>query len=107
MHTLPESDKLEVSKGIRNAQSFIFNKTRYQTSELMHGGGSSGAAGFTRLTATGTVDGNNTSFTFTQKPVYIINDGAWYVENVGWTWNSGTLIATMSVPPQTNIFGFV
>lgn len=63
--------------------------------------------GFTALTATGTVDGSNAAFTFVSKPTYIIADGAWYVENTGWTWNSGTLTATMSVPPQTNVFGFV
>lgn len=38
MHILPENDKLEVSKGVRNASSFIYGKTRYQTEELMHGG---------------------------------------------------------------------
>lgn len=42
MHELPEKDKLEVSQGIRNAQSFIFNNKRYKIEELMHGGGSSG-----------------------------------------------------------------
>lgn len=41
MHALPEADKLEVSKGIRNAQSFIFNKTKYDISEMMHGAGAS------------------------------------------------------------------
>jgi len=64
-----------------------------------------GGTGFTKLDATGTVDGSNASFTFTQKPTYIISDGAWYVENNGWTWSGST--ATMSVPPQTGIFGFV
>lgn len=50
MHTLPETDKLEVSKGIRNASSFIFNGTRYRTEELMHGGGSSSGGGSTVVT---------------------------------------------------------
>lgn len=63
----------------------------------------SGGGGFTRLTATGTVDGANTTFTFTQKPTYIVSDGAWYRENSGWTYSGST--ATMSVPPQTDIFG--
>ncbi len=40
MHALPENDKLEVSKGIRNASSFIYNGTKYGTHELMHGGSS-------------------------------------------------------------------
>jgi FtsZ-interacting cell division protein YlmF len=62
-------------------------------------------AGLTLLTATGTVDGTNADFTFTSKPTYIVSDGAWYVENTGWTWSSPT--ATMSVPPQSVIWGFV
>ncbi len=60
---------------------------------------------FTPLTATGTVDGSNSAFTFTQKPTYIVSDSAWYRENKGWTWNSGTLTATMTIPPSTDIFG--
>ncbi len=66
---------------------------------------SSVGTGFTLLTATGTVDGSNTTFTFTQKPTYIVSDGAWYVEGSGWSWSG--LTATMSVPPQTGIWGFV
>ncbi len=38
MHGLAENDKLEVSKGIRNASSFIYNGTKYGTHEMMHGG---------------------------------------------------------------------
>lgn len=58
------------------------------------------------LAATGVVDGDNVSFTFTQRPSYIVSDHATYRENVGWTWNSGTLTATMAVPPVDDIFGF-
>lgn len=61
-------------------------------------------AGLTLLTATGTVNGSNTAFTFTTKPTYIVSDGAWYTENNGWTWSGST--ATMSVPPQSVIWGF-
>ena len=64
-----------------------------------------GGTGFTFLTATGTVDGNNSDFTFTSKPEYIVKDGAWYRENNGWTWSGST--ATMSVSPQSDIWGFV
>jgi hypothetical protein len=63
--------------------------------------------GFTFLPATGTVDGVNVTFTFTQKPAYIISDSAWYRENLGWTWNNSILTATLDVPPQSDIFGFV
>lgn len=68
--------------------------------------GGTGGAGFTELTATGTVDGNNTAFTFTELPDYIVSDHAWYKENVGWTWNGGTLTATMTIPPSDDIWGF-
>lgn len=66
---------------------------------------SSGGGGFTELAATGTVNGTNTDFTFTEKPDYIVFDSAWYKENAGWTWNGGTLTATLSVPPQSAIWG--
>lgn len=61
-------------------------------------------AGLTLLTATGTVNGTNTDFTFTSKPTYIVSDGAWYTENNGWTWSGST--ATMNVAPQSVIWGF-
>src|SRR5688572_18453410 len=66
---------------------------------------SGGGAGFTLLPATGSVNGVNASFTFTQKPTYIVSDGAWYVENTGWTWSGST--ATMTIPPNDTIYGFV
>lgn len=66
-----------------------------------------GGSGFTLLPATGTVNGSNTSFTFTQQPTYIVSDHAWYRVNIGWTWNGGSLTATMSVPPADDIWGFV
>lgn len=56
------------------------------------------------LTATGTVNGSNITFTFTQKPAYIVSDGASYRENIGWTWSG--LTATMIIPPNDDIFGF-
>ncbi|MFA6459610.1 MAG: hypothetical protein WCV79_04445 [Candidatus Paceibacterota bacterium] len=67
--------------------------------------GSSG--GFTELPATGTVDGSNTVFTFTEKPTYIVLDHAVYKENMGWTWSVGTLTATMSLPPTDDIYGII
>lgn len=65
---------------------------------------SGGGAGFTLLAATGTIDGNNLTFTFTSKPVYIISDGIWYRENHNWSWSGST--ATMTVPPTDDIYGF-
>lgn len=66
---------------------------------------SSGGSGFTELPATGTVNGNNTAFTFTVKPSYIVTDGVFIKENKGWTWNSGTLTATLTIPPTDDIYG--
>lgn len=68
---------------------------------------SSGGSGFTLLPATGTINGVNAAFTFTQQPTYIVSDHMWYRVNIGWTWNGGTLTATMSVPPNDDIWGFV
>lgn len=68
-----------------------------------------GASGFTKLTATGTVDGNNRVFTFSQTPTYIVSDGVWYEaldSNGGTNW-SGTTTVTMTIPPTTAIWGFV
>ena len=64
-----------------------------------------GSSGITLLPATGTVNGLNASFTFTQEPTVIVSDGATYRVGHGWTWNAGTLTATMSVPPSYDIFG--
>lgn len=62
-----------------------------------------GGGAFTTLPATGVVNGVNTTFTFTQQPTYIVSDGAWYRVNNGWTWS--VLTATMSIPPNNDIYG--
>jgi hypothetical protein len=66
-----------------------------------------GGGGFTLLTPTGTINSVNTAFVFTEQPTYIVSDGAWYRVNKGWTWDSGTLTATMTIPPNDDIYGFV
>jgi hypothetical protein len=70
--------------------------------------GTVSSSGFTLLPATGAIDDTNTDYTFTEKPTYIIQNSVWYRENLGWTWNAGTLTATMAVPTQTgsDIFAF-
>lgn len=113
MHTLPEADKLEVSKGIRNAQSFIYGGTKYKTSELMHGAGSSTGGGFTALSATETPNGVLKVFTFasaTAQPSYLVVDNVWMKAvtksgTVNWTW-LGTQ-ATLTIPPVDDIWGVV
>lgn len=72
-----------------------------------------GGGGFTLLPATGTIDGSNQTFTFTQQPTYIVSDHAWYkAVNAGptagattnWTWS--VLTATLLIPgPIEDIFG--
>lgn len=67
-----------------------------------------GGGGFTELAATGTVNGVNLEFTFTEVPDYIVSDGVWFkpLDNNGgvqWT-NVGTTI-TMVNPPALSIFG--
>ncbi len=69
-----------------------------------HGGSGTSGGGFTLLPATGTIDGVNADFTFTEQPTYIVQDGAWYTVNKGWTWSGFT--ATMTIPPNDNIYGF-
>lgn len=59
-------------------------------------GGGSGSLG--ELAATGAKDDTNREFTFASKPVVIIVNGSSYRENRGWTWNGGTLTATLASP---------
>lgn len=55
------------------------------------------------LTATGTVNGVNASFTFDDAPQAIMADGIIYLENNGYTLSG--LTATMDVPPSQYIKG--
>jgi hypothetical protein len=70
----------------------------------------SGSGGLTELPATGTVNGVNASFIFTTLPTYIVSDHAYYKQTnksgtTNWTWNAGTLTATMTIPPAEDIYG--
>jgi hypothetical protein len=71
---------------------------------------SASASGLNLLTAIGTVNGSNTQFTFTSLPTVIVSDGAMYQQtnSIGqtvWSWNAGTKTVTMTIPPQSDIFG--
>ena len=57
---------------------------------------STSGGGITILTATGTIDDSNTSFTFISKPTEIVINGSSYIENGGWTWAG--LTATLDFP---------
>lgn len=71
MHILPENDKLEVSKGLRNAMSFIHNGRSYRISELMHGGGSGSTPETTDIVFIDNeiVSGTGTNWTLVHIPV--------------------------------------
>lgn len=70
---------------------------------------SGGSSGFTKLTPTGTVNGVNAVFVFTQAPTYIVSDHATYqvTNSIGTTNWTGTTTVTMTIPPTEDIFGWV
>ena len=73
-------------------------------------GGGVGGIGLVPLAAGGAVNGSNKSFTFSQKPTYIVLDGVMLTQTdnnggVQWSWVGGTLTATIAVPPTNSIFG--
>ena len=68
------------------------------------------SGGISILAATGTIDDSNTAFTFPSLPTVLVINGALYQQTGGaitWTWNAGTLTATLSAPVGTggSIFG--
>ncbi len=121
MKNLPEKDRLEV-QDIRNHQAFMYKGTKYGMHEMMHGGGptltagsnitltttdgtttvaaSSGAISF--LSATGTINDVNVTFTFASLPIALIINGALYQQSGGaitWSYLAGTV--TLSSPVGT------
>ena len=105
MHGLPEMDKLEVSKGIRNAQSFIFGKTKYKMEEMMHGGGGTGGGSATVYTEAGIISDLNTlsaSNTLTTIYSFAIN-GQFFHIGTDYT-KSGTVI-TYTSPLSAELTG--
>ncbi len=96
MYSLPETDKLEVSKGIRNAASFIYNNTKYKISEFMHGGSaaSTGTAVYNEI-----VSGSGTSWNLDNTPnsrtLQLYANGQRLTIDVDYTLNL-TAITTMS-----------
>lgn len=99
-----------VKKGFARTINFIGGTNITITHTLSNGRNDilidNSSSGLTNLPATGAINSVNADFTFAQKPTYIISDGAWYKENKGWTWNAGTLTATMTIPPNDDIYGF-
>lgn len=76
---------------------------------------STGGSGFTALAATETPNGSITVFTFstaTAQPSYLVVDNVWLKATtksgtVNWTWNNGTKQATLTIPPNDDIWGVV
>ncbi len=101
MHSLPENDKLEVSKGIRNASSFIYKGTKYGMEEMMHGGGSSSSAGVVIETPVGVVNAVNNVFTVTAEPLWVVSDGIQYFDGAGYVYAALTI--TLDVAPSQYI----
>lgn len=75
----------------------------------------SGGSGFTELAATEIPNGSTTVFTFSlasAQPSYIVSDNVWQkatskAGTVNWTWNNGTKKATMTIPPNDDIYAIV
>lgn len=130
MHSLPEVDKLEVSKGLRNAQSFIFNGTKYKTEELMHGGGptlvagtnisitanangtttinGTGSGAFSVIAVAGTIDDSNVTFTSASEPTLLNINGGFYQKTGGsitWSYLAGTITLSSPVGTGGSIYG--
>lgn len=73
-----------------------------------------GGGGFTKLSPTEVVDGTRKVFTFASaitQPTIVVSDGVELTptdqtvsQNIQWSWNSGLLQATLSVPPQFSLF---
>jgi len=87
--------------GLVDGQTLIWQA---KTNKWIPGTASGGTGGYTVETPTGTVDGNNTTFTVTVVPVYIVSDGTTYFNNAGFTISG--LTVTMTVAPTSYIRSF-
>ena len=73
----------------------------------------SGGSGFTALAATETPNGSRTTFTFagaSAQPSYLVVDNVWLkaisaAGNTNWSWNNGTKVATVTIPPNDDVWG--
>jgi len=61
-----------------------------------------------QLTATGTINDTNLTFTFTEQPFALIINGAWYFQTGGaitWSYSSGTVTLSSAVGTGGTITG--
>lgn len=100
--------KIDISQ-VRNASSFMKDGIKYKIEELMHGGAAATTPGsFTILTATGTIDDSNVTFTFTSEPSLVNVNGAFYKQTGGaitWTYGGGTVTLSSPVGTGGSIYG--
>jgi hypothetical protein len=102
-HPLVIQDSSSTIEKVARNIKFGTNLTATRSADGVVTVNATGGSGFTELVATGTVNGLNATFTFIQKPSYLISDGVWMKENHGWTWS--VLTATLSVAPVDIIYG--
>lgn len=62
-------------------------------------------SGITSETPGGLVDAVNTTFTVTAEPLFVISDGAFYVDGNGYTYTP--LTVEMDIPPSQYIRAFI
>lgn len=64
--------------------------------------------GYTLLEKTsGSVDGTNATFGFSQQPLFAIRGGAHYRVNDGWTWDGAHVVFTIPPDANSDVYGLV
>ena len=104
--------KLETLEGVERLDYYALKNLPSIPKKLkgggkLGGGGGSGGLG-TILTATGTIDDSNVTFTFTQLPSILIINGGMYQQTGGsitWTYLAGTVTLSVAVGVNGAIFG--
>ena len=91
-------------RGLTNILKFIEEYGSNNNPMGAYASGGSNDKGLKELSTTDAVDGTRVTFSFSQKPTYIVSDGVWYKENSGWTWDGTAVQATLSIPPSYLIF---
>lgn len=88
---------------IRNFQSFVMGKTKYNVEELMHGGGGITDSSII-LPMSGVIDNTNKTFTFVRKPIMVVVNGATYRNGAGVTITNTTAVLDAPVGTGGDIY---
>jgi len=107
LSTLPDVNAQGISDGQVLAWSASLNRFEPITP--------SGGTGMTQLTATEIPNGTRTVFTFSSasaKPSFIVADNVWLKETTksgftNWSWSAGLKQATLTIPPNEDVWGVV